>query len=107
MDNEVHQDLIGVSNEKIKTFAKHLSDNGIPMWIRHVLVPGITDSEEHLKSLKEFIGTLKTVEKVEVLGYHTLGAHKWEMSEEDYPLLGVPEATIEDVKRAKSILGIE
>lgn len=107
MDDNVHQDLIGVSNEKIKIFAKHLSDKGIPMWIRHVLVPGITDSEEHLKSLKEFIGTLKTVQKVEVLGYHTLGAHKWEMSEEDYPLAGVPEATIEDVKRAKSILGIK
>ena len=75
--------------------------------IRHVLVPGITDSEEHLKSLKEFISTLKTVQKVEVLGYHTLGVHKWAQSEEDYPLAGVPEATIEDVKRAKHILGIE
>ena len=107
MDNEVHQDLIGVSNEKIKAFAKHLSDKGIPMWIRHVLVPGITDSEEHLTKLREFIKTLKTVQKVEVLGYHTLGAHKWEKSEEEYPLAGVPEATVEDVKRAKRILGIE
>ena len=54
-----------------------------------------------------FIINAPKAEKVEVLGYHTLGAHKWEMSEEDYPLAGVPEATIEDVKRAKSILGIE
>lgn len=107
MDNEVHQDLIGVSNEKIKAFARHLSDKGIPMWIRHVLVPGITDSEEHLTALREFIKSLKTVQKVEVLGYHTLGVHKWEKSEEEYPLAGVPEATIEDVKRAKRILGIE
>ena len=104
MDNEAHQDLIGVGNEKIKLFAKHLSDKGIPMWIRHVLVPGITDSEEHLKSLKEFIATLKTVQKVEVLGYHTLGVHKWAQSKEDYPLAGVPEATVDDVKRAKQIL---
>ena len=104
MDDEEHLKLIGVSNKKIKEFAKHLSDNGVPMWIRHVLVPGITDSKEHLKSLKEFIGTLKTVKKVEVLGYHTLGVHKWEYCEEEYPLKNVPEATIEDVKRAKEIL---
>ena len=107
MDLEEHLKLTGVSNEKIKLFAKYLSDNGIPMWIRHVLVPGITDSEEHLTLLKEFIKTLKTVEKVEVLGYHTLGASKWELCEEDYPLKGVPEATKEDVKRAKKILEIE
>lgn len=107
MDDNVHQDLIGVSNEKIKLFAKHLSDKGIPMWIRHVLVPGITDSEEHLLELKAFIKTLKTVEKVEVLGYHTLGVHKWELSGEEYQLKGVPAATVEDVKRAKRILEIE
>ena len=107
IDLDEHLKLTGVSNEKIKLFAKHLSDNGIPMWIRHVLVPGITDSEEHLTSLREFIKTLKTVQKVEVLGYHTLGAQKWELCEEDYPLKGVPEATKEVVKRAKKILEIE
>lgn len=107
LNNEEHIKLTGVSNEKVKQFAKHLSDNGIPMWIRHVLVPGITDSEEHLKELKEFIKTLKTVEKVEILAYHTLGKHKWEISEEEYPLEGVPEATAEDVQRAKNILEIE
>lgn len=106
MNDEAHQNLIGVSNEKVKAFAKHLSNKGIPMWIRHVLVPGITDSEEHLIELREFIKTLKTVQKIEVLGYHTLGAHKWDEYEEDYPLAGVPEATTEDVKRAKQILEI-
>ncbi len=107
LDNEAHKELVGVENDKIKKFAKYLSDNKIPMWIRHVLVPGVTDSEEHLTSLKEFIQTLKTVQKVEVLGYHTLGKHKWELCEEEYPLQGVPEATTEDVKRAKKILEIE
>ncbi len=107
MDDAAHQDLVGVSNEKIKEFAKYLSDKGIPMWIRHVLVPGITDSEEHLIELREFIKTLKTVQKVEVLGYHTMGVHKWELFKEDYPLAGVPAATVEDVKRARRILEIE
>ena len=107
MDNEIHKDLIGVSNEKILKFAKHLSDNNVPMWIRHVLVPGITDKEEHLTKLKEFIYTLKSVEKVEVLGYHWLGKEKWELMGEKHPLEGVPEASDEDVIKAEKILGIE
>ncbi len=106
MDNDVHKELIGVSNEKVLQFAKHLSDNNVPMWIRHVLVPGITDSEKHLKDLKKFIQTLKSVEKVEVLGYHWLGKEKWELMGEKHPLEGVPEASEEDISRAERILGI-
>jgi len=106
IDDNVHKSLIGVSNEKIKIFAKHLSEKQVPVWIRHVLVPGITDSEEHLTSLKKFIAQMPNVKKVEVLGYHTMGISKWEFCEEEYPLKGVPEAKSEDVLRAKNILGI-
>ena len=106
MDDDSHKDLIGVSNEKILKFAKHLSDNNIPMWIRHVLVPGHTDNEEHLIRLKEFIQTLNSVEKVEVLGYHTMGKDKWELLGEAYPLEGVPEASEQDVLKAEEILEI-
>ena len=77
------------------------------MWVRHVLVPGITDSEEHLKDLRKFIKSLKSVEKVEVLGYHWLGKEKWEPMGEKYPLEGVPEASDEDVARAEKILEIK
>ena len=77
MDEEEHLKLIGVSNVKIKKFAKYLSEHGKPMWIRHVLVPGITDSKEHLESLRDFIKSLNTVKKIEVLGYHTMGVSKW------------------------------
>lgn len=107
MDDDSHKDLIGVSNEKILKFAKNLSDNNIPMWIRHVLVPGHTDNEQHLIMLKEFIQTLKCVEKIEVLGYHTMGKDKWEILGEKYPLEGVPEAKDEDIARAEKILGIQ
>ena len=107
MDNDCHKDLIGVSNQKILSFAKHVSDNNVPMWIRHVLVPGITDDEKHLNKLKEFIQTLKSVEKVEVLGYHWLGKDKWELMGEKHPLEGVKEASVEDIQRAEKILGIE
>lgn len=106
MNDEAHKELIGVGNEKVLKFAKHLSDMAIPMWIRHVLVPGYTDDEEHLLKLKEFIQTLKSVEKVEVLGYHWLGKEKWELVGEKYPLDGVPEASDKDIARAEKILGI-
>ena len=107
MDNDTHKDLIGVDNAKILKFAEHISDSGVPMWIRHVLVPTITDKEEHLLKLKEFVSTLKNIEKVEVLGYHTLGSEKWEMIGDKFMLEGIPEASGEDVKKAEQILGIE
>lgn len=58
------------------------------MWIRHVLVPGITTDEKYLKQLREFIDTLKTVDRVEVLPYHTLGVFKWKELGIPYQLEG-------------------
>lgn len=106
INNEKHKELIGVSNEKILKFAKHLSDNNIPMWIRHVLVPTKNNSEEDLVDLRKFIDTLKTVQKIELLPYHTLGVSKWEYANEEYPLKDVKEPTEEEIKFAKNILGI-
>ena len=76
------------------------------MWIRQVLIPGYTDNENDLKKLKEFIRTLKTVEKVQVLPYHSMGRYKWEKLGLKYELEGIPDATQEDVDRAREILGI-
>ena len=106
IDNQKSIDLVGTSNENNLEFAKYLSDNNIPVWIRQVLVPGYTDNEKDLKRLKEFISGLKNVEKVEVLPYHNLGKFKWEEIGEEYPLENVRTATDEDVERAKKILAI-
>ena len=106
IDTQKCKELVGFCNEKELAFAKYLSDNNIPMWIRQVLVPGYTDNEEDLLKLKEFINSLKTVEKVELLPYHNLGKHKWEALDVDYPLENIQPATVEDVERAKKILGI-
>ncbi len=103
-DSGKHKKLTGFGNENILKMAQYLSKKGIPMWIRHVLVPGITDSEEDLKELSGFIKTLKTVERVEVLTYHTLGHFKWEKLGMAYPLDGVRTPTEEEVKRAEEIL---
>ncbi len=107
IDNDKCINLTGHSNENTLNFAKYLSENSIPIWIRQVLVPGITDDMEDLIKLKDFISSLNTVEKVEVLPYHDLGKYKWEKLGINYPLDGVRLADEEDVKRANEILGID
>ena len=100
------KDLCGFSNKLELEFAKYLSNNNIPMWIRYVLVPKMTDDEKDLLNLKEFIDTLKTIEKIEIHPYHNIGRYKWKNLGLEYPLEGVPQATEKDVLRAKKILGI-
>ena len=100
------KDLVGFSNEKELEFAKYLSKNHKPIWIRQVIIPGITDDEDDLKNLKNFISSLKTVEKVELLKYHDMGKFKWQNLGYCYELEGILPATEEDIIRAKKILDI-
>lgn len=104
MDDAAHRELTGQNNTNILDMARCLSDNGKAMWIRHVLVPGITDDEGQLKRLRKFIDTLNTVERVEVLPYHTLGVFKWKELGIPYRLEGVKPPTEEQVQRAGEIL---
>lgn len=106
INDEKSKDLTGVSNKKELAFAKYLSDINKPLWIRQVLVPGITDDEQDLLELKDFISTLKTVEKVEILPYHDLGKFKWEKLGCKYELEGYKTATNADVEKAKEILNL-
>lgn len=98
------RELTGTGNIATKKFAKTLSDNGVAMWIRQVLVPGLTDDENDLKHTREWINTLKTVERVEVLPYHTLGKPKYEKLGLSYPLGDTPIPTREQIDKAKAIL---
>ena len=104
IDDEEHKKLTGHTNKNILDCARYLSEQGIPMWIRHVLVPGITDNDEYLKKTREFIDTLDTVMKVEVLPYHTLGEYKWKELGIPYKLEGVEPPTEERIQNAKKIL---
>ena len=106
IDSKKCEDLVGFPNKLELEFAKYLSDNNIPMWIRQVIIPGITDDEKDLLKLKKFLGTLKTVEKVELLPYHSLGKHKWTDLGLIYELENIPSATAKDINRAKNILEI-
>lgn len=104
MDNDKHKSLTGYENSNILKMAQWLSDNNYPMWIRHVLVPNLTDDTDGLQKMYQFISSLKTVERVEVLPYHTLGLLKWQNMGLKYPLEGVPTPTQEEVKLAEKIL---
>lgn len=103
-DATKHKELTGWTNENILEMAKYLSDHGKEMWIRHVLVPGVTDDEEDLKAMRRFIDELKTVTRVEILPYHTMGTFKWEKLGIPYPLEGVRPPSDEEVARAEEIL---
>ena len=104
-DNELHKRITGCGNENILAMAEYLSDKGKDMWIRRVLVPGLTDGEDELLKTSEFIKTLKTVRKVEVLPYHTLGLFKWKKLNLEYPLDGVRTPNEAEIEKAKQILG--
>lgn len=103
----LHKRLTGVDNARILAFAKSLAQREIPVWVRHVLVPGLTDSEEELTALRGIVESLGNVQRVELLPYHTMGVYKWNQLGCDYPLEGVPEPTQEQMDRAYQILGIE
>lgn len=105
--NEKHKELTGLGNDNIKEMARWLSDHGKTMWIRHVLVPGLTDGEDDLKAMAEYISTLKTVDKVEILPYHALGIPKWEKLGIDYQLKDAVAPTDEEIAKAEELLNVK
>lgn len=99
-DNE-HIKLTGKSNENILQFAKHLEKLKKPVWIRHIIVEGITDSPEYLEELGRFIGSLKNLAALDVLPYHTMGVNKYKELGIPYALEGVPALPLKEAVKAK------
>ncbi|MCR5656750.1 MAG: pyruvate formate lyase-activating protein [Butyrivibrio sp.] len=104
INEEEHIKLTGKPNKNILECLSYLSEIGKPVWIRHVLVPGITDNDEYLKETRAFLDTLNNVERVDVLPYHSLGRFKWEELGIPYQLDGVEAPTAERIANAKKIL---
>jgi pyruvate formate lyase activating enzyme len=104
INRKKHISLTGMANDHILEFARLLSECEIPVWIRHVLVPSITDDEQDLHDLGNFIGTLKNVKKLEILPYHKLGVYKWETLGLDYALEDIEPPSDVHVKEAYQIL---
>ena len=104
MDPEGHKTLTGHDNAGILAFARYLEQRKVPTWIRHVVVPGITDDPGQLTRLGEFIGTLGNVTALDVLPYHIMGTTKYKELDIPYPLEGVEPATRQQAMEAKKII---
>ena len=89
INDEEHRKLTLHSNKNILDCARYLSEIHKPVWIRHVLIPGITDKDEYLEELRDFLSTLSNIQRIDVLPYHTMGTYKYEQLGLDYPLKGV------------------
>ena len=100
-----HIKLTGMPNDNILDMLSYLSSIKKPIWIRHVLVPEITDRDEYLYKTRSFIDSLSNVKKVEILPYHTLGVHKWQILGEKYELEGINPPSRERIENAREILG--
>lgn len=102
INKDKYKELVGATIDKSLEFLNKCQEMGTKLWIRHVVVPGVTDSKEHLIELKKFIDTLKNVEKIELLPYHVLGANKYENMGIKYKLQGLEpmdKDLLEDLKK--------
>lgn len=104
INTDKHKELTAWDNDRILSFAKFLDKNNVPVWIRHVVVPTITDNEKDLWELGYFIGSLKNVKALDVLPYHSMGKVKYENLGLDYPLKDVPDLDKEKALEARKII---
>lgn len=104
IDPEEHVKLTAQKNDRILSFARYVDDKGVAIWIRHVVVPGITQNDEYLFRLGEFIGELKNVKALDVLPYHTMGIPKYKNLNMEYPLEGVRPLEKEEAIAAREIV---
>ena len=104
IDSDAHRKLTGHGNEGILAFARYLAEKKVPVWIRHVVVPGITDDPGQLTRLGAFLAQLPNVQALDVLPYHVMGVSKYRELGIDYPLEGVEPATVAQAKEAKKCI---
>ena len=105
MREEGFQQLVGVKNKETTfNFAKYREASGKKMWLRYVLIPGITGTPELLHELGAYFKDYKTIEKIEIQPYHKLGVHKWEALGWEYELKDARENTPEELEEADAIL---
>lgn len=98
-----HRELTGVSNAHTLATARKLRDRGKAVWLRYVLVPGISDAEDDMRAWGREFGSYANVERVEILPYHTLGVHKYEAMGLKYALADTPKNSAEQLERARSL----
>lgn len=102
-DPSLYQRLTHVELKTTIETARHLSAINKTMWVRFVLVPGLTDDPKNIEGVAQLCTGLSSLERVEILGFHKLGAHKWKSLGLDFQLENTPPATQDDLRRAQRI----
>lgn len=104
IDPEKHKELTAQPNKRILEFAAYLNEKKVDMWIRHVVVPGITDDDKYLEELGYFIGQFTNLKALDVLPYHTMGEVKYKKLGMEYKLKGVPAMDKDKVIEKKKVV---
>ena len=98
-DAERHRQLTGMDNAPTHEFARRLAARRLPIWVRFVLVPGLTDDPQEVASIAKFAASLGNVERVDVLPFHQLGKYKWHKLGMEYALENVNPPDLATVER--------
>lgn len=117
IDPEKHKELTSQPNDGILAFLAYLDEKKIDVWLRHVVVPTITDDDKYLFELGYFIGQFSNIKALDVLPYHTMGEPKYEKLGIEYKLKGIPamdkdkviekkQVILDGIKKRRSELGI-
>jgi pyruvate formate lyase activating enzyme len=93
----------GMHNEDVLEFCTRLAELKRPMWLRYVLVPGLTDVPEEMEAMAQFGASLGVVERAEILPFHQMGRYKWERLKLDYTLDATDPPTNAGVETAVAI----
>lgn len=107
VDSSLHKKITGKDNKNVLELFSYLDKKNYPIWVRHVLVPTLSDNDERLRETHEFLSQFKNIRRVEVLPYHTLGTFKYDLLKMEYPLKDVPAPTKERVENAEKILCVK
>lgn len=103
INNDWHKKLTGLKNKTTLKVAKYRESTGKRMWLRYVLVPGWTDQEEYLHEWGQRFTNYKTVDKVEIIPFHQMGKHKWELLNFEYPFNDLESPSAEIIEKAETI----
>jgi pyruvate formate lyase activating enzyme len=95
INDDWHRKLTGQSNKNTLELAAYREESGKRMWLRYVLVPGWSDQDEFVEEWARHFSSYKTVDRVEIIPFHQLGMHKWELMNVEYPLKETPTPSLE------------
>ncbi len=107
IDSELHKKITGKDNANVLELFSYLDKKNFPIWVRHVLVPTLSDNDELLKKTNDFLKQFKNIRRVEVLPYHTLGTFKYDLLKIPYPLKGIETPSDDRIKNAENLLHIK